>query len=106
MIHPSRFLVAVSVAACAAPAAAQRIAFDVPAGTLGELVVTSLGLTSMPLIRYRMGDMAARLPEVTQPTLCLAPAGDTLAEPTRQALALLPRIIRSRLLRKIIDARG
>jgi len=35
----------------------------VPAGTLGELVVTSLGLSSMPLIRYRMGDMAARLPE-------------------------------------------
>ena len=35
----------------------------VPAGTLGELVVTSLGLTSMPLIRYRMGDMAARLPQ-------------------------------------------
>jgi len=31
----------------------------VPPGTLGELVVTSLGLTSMPLIRYRMGDMAA-----------------------------------------------
>lgn len=35
----------------------------VPPGTLGELVVTSLGLTSMPLIRYRMGDMAARLSE-------------------------------------------
>ena len=35
----------------------------VPPGTLGELVVTSLGLTAMPLIRYRMGDMAARLPE-------------------------------------------
>jgi phenylacetate-CoA ligase len=35
----------------------------VPDGTLGELVITSLGLTSMPLIRYRMGDMAARLPE-------------------------------------------
>ncbi|MBA3260796.1 MAG: phenylacetate--CoA ligase family protein [Gemmatimonadales bacterium] len=35
----------------------------VPPGTLGELVVTSLGLTSMPLIRYRMGDMAARVPE-------------------------------------------
>jgi phenylacetate-CoA ligase len=35
----------------------------VPDGTLGELVVTSLGLTSMPLIRYRMGDMAARVPE-------------------------------------------
>jgi phenylacetate-CoA ligase len=34
----------------------------VPDYTLGELVVTSLGLTSMPLIRYRMGDMAARLP--------------------------------------------
>ncbi|MBA3554610.1 MAG: hypothetical protein H0W29_07630, partial [Gemmatimonadales bacterium] len=33
----------------------------VPAGTVGELVITSLGLTSMPLIRYRMGDMAARL---------------------------------------------
>jgi phenylacetate-CoA ligase len=31
----------------------------VPPGTLGELVVTSLGLASMPLIRYRMGDMAA-----------------------------------------------
>lgn len=38
----------------------------VPPGTLGELVVTSLGLTSMPLIRYRMGDMAARLPEACQ----------------------------------------
>jgi phenylacetate-CoA ligase len=35
----------------------------VPPGTLGELVVTSLGLMSMPLIRYRMGDMAARLSE-------------------------------------------
>ncbi len=32
-------------------------------GTLGELVVTSLGVTSMPMIRYRMGDMAARLDE-------------------------------------------
>lgn len=31
-------------------------------GTVGELVITSLGLVSMPLIRYRMGDMAARLP--------------------------------------------
>lgn len=30
-------------------------------GEVGELVVTSLGLSSMPLIRYRMGDMAARL---------------------------------------------
>jgi phenylacetate-CoA ligase len=37
-----------------------------PPGTLGELVVTSLGLTSMPLIRYRMGDMAARLPEACE----------------------------------------
>ena len=31
-------------------------------GETGELVVTSLDLASMPLIRYRMGDMAARLP--------------------------------------------
>jgi phenylacetate-CoA ligase len=38
----------------------------VPPGTLGELVVTSLGLTSMPMIRYRMGDMAARLPEACE----------------------------------------
>jgi phenylacetate-CoA ligase len=38
----------------------------VPAGTLGELVVTSLGLASMPLIRYRMGDMAARLPDTCE----------------------------------------
>jgi phenylacetate-CoA ligase len=35
----------------------------VPPGTQGELVVTSLGLTSMPLIRYRIGDIAARIPE-------------------------------------------
>jgi len=34
-----------------------------PDGTLGELVVTSLGLNAMPLIRYRMGDMAAVVPE-------------------------------------------
>jgi phenylacetate-CoA ligase len=32
-----------------------------PVGQVGELVITSLGLTSMPLIRYRMGDMAARI---------------------------------------------
>ncbi len=30
-------------------------------GQVGELVVTSLGLTSMPLIRYRMGDMAGQV---------------------------------------------
>ena len=35
----------------------------VPHGTLGELVITSLGLTAMPLIRYNMGDMAAIVPE-------------------------------------------
>ena len=35
----------------------------VPPGTLGELVITSLGLTAMPLIRYNMGDMAAIVPE-------------------------------------------
>jgi len=39
----------------------------VPPGTVGELVVTSLGLTSMPLLRYNMGDMAARVPE---PCIC------------------------------------
>lgn len=32
-----------------------------PPGEVGELVITSLGLASMPLIRYRMGDMAARV---------------------------------------------
>jgi phenylacetate-CoA ligase len=35
----------------------------VPPGTLGELLVTSLRLTSMPLIRYRMGDTAAQIAE-------------------------------------------
>jgi phenylacetate-CoA ligase len=35
----------------------------VPHGTMGELIVTSLGLTAMPLIRYRMGDVAAVVPE-------------------------------------------
>ncbi|HEU5039218.1 MAG TPA: hypothetical protein VFT84_00255 [Gemmatimonadales bacterium] len=34
----------------------------VPDGAVGELVITSLDLTSMPLVRYRMGDMAARVP--------------------------------------------
>jgi phenylacetate-CoA ligase len=33
-----------------------------PPGAEGELVVTSLGLTSMPLIRYRTGDLAAQVP--------------------------------------------
>jgi phenylacetate-CoA ligase len=33
-----------------------------PSGRVGELVITSLDLRSMPLIRYCMGDMAARLP--------------------------------------------
>jgi phenylacetate-CoA ligase len=33
----------------------------VPSGTRGELVVTGLGLTSMPLIRYTMGDIAAAI---------------------------------------------
>lgn len=33
-----------------------------PDGQVGELVITGLGLSAMPLIRYRMGDMAARLP--------------------------------------------
>lgn len=34
-----------------------------PPGTTGELVITSLVLTAMPLVRYRTGDMAAWLPE-------------------------------------------
>jgi phenylacetate-CoA ligase len=34
----------------------------VPDGTVGEVVLTSLTLERMPLIRYRTGDMAARLP--------------------------------------------
>ena len=39
----------------------------VPDGTPGEIVVTSLTLTRMPLIRYRTGDTAAR---VSQPCSC------------------------------------
>ena len=35
----------------------------VPDGTPGEIVLTSLTLTRMPLIRFRTGDVAARLPE-------------------------------------------
>jgi phenylacetate-CoA ligase len=35
-------------------------------GTVGELVITSLGLTAMPLIRYKMGDMAGVLPGVCE----------------------------------------
>ncbi|HUR95571.1 MAG TPA: hypothetical protein VMY76_13360 [Gemmatimonadales bacterium] len=35
----------------------------VPPGELGEVVVTSLSLYAMPLIRYRMGDMARRVAE-------------------------------------------
>jgi phenylacetate-CoA ligase len=38
-----------------------------PPGSTGELVVTSFGLNSMPLIRYRMGDLAAR---VAEPCAC------------------------------------
>ena len=34
---------------------------EVPAGTSGELVLTSLTLGAMPLIRYRTGDIAARI---------------------------------------------
>jgi phenylacetate-CoA ligase len=35
----------------------------VPDGTTGEVVLTSLTLGRMPLIRYRTGDLAARIPE-------------------------------------------
>lgn len=34
----------------------------VPEGVCGELLVTPLGLRAMPLLRYRLGDLAARLP--------------------------------------------
>jgi phenylacetate-CoA ligase len=34
---------------------------EVPTGTSGEVVLTSLTLGSMPLIRYRTGDIAARI---------------------------------------------
>lgn len=34
-----------------------------PAGQVGEIVVTQLHTLAQPLIRYRLGDMAARLPE-------------------------------------------
>jgi phenylacetate-CoA ligase len=34
----------------------------VPEGEIGEVVLTSLTLRSMPLIRYRTGDLAARIP--------------------------------------------
>jgi phenylacetate-CoA ligase len=37
-----------------------------PDGTVGELVITSLGLTAMPLIRYKMGDMAGRIAETCE----------------------------------------
>ena len=37
--------------------------FPVPAGTTGEVVLTTLNREAMPLIRYRTGDMAVMLPE-------------------------------------------
>jgi len=56
VIRPSRYRVAIALAACAAPAAAQRIAFDVPAGTLGRSTIelartagASIGLTDLSL---------------------------------------------------------
>jgi phenylacetate-CoA ligase len=38
----------------------------VPAGTLGELVLTPLGRLGMPLLRYRTGDLVRRLPGVEE----------------------------------------
>jgi phenylacetate-CoA ligase len=40
---------------------------DVPDGELGHVVVTSLTARAMPLIRYRLGDMAIRLPRSAYP---------------------------------------
>ena len=34
----------------------------VPDGTPGEIVVTTLGVEGMPLLRFRTGDIAARIP--------------------------------------------
>jgi len=36
----------------------------VPAGQVGELVLTTLGRTACPLLRYRTGDLVRRAPEV------------------------------------------
>ena len=36
----------------------------VPAGEVGELVLTTLGRTSCPLLRYRTGDLVKRAPDV------------------------------------------
>lgn len=38
-----------------------------PDGEVGEVVVTPLFLTTMPLLRYRLGDLAARLPTARCP---------------------------------------
>ena len=36
---------------------------EVPDGQVGEVVVTTLGVTGMPLLRFRTGDMAAKIVE-------------------------------------------
>ena len=38
----------------------------VPDGQVGEIVVTTLGVEGMPLLRFRTGDMAARITERCQ----------------------------------------
>ncbi|MFK4996513.1 phenylacetate--CoA ligase, partial [Klebsiella pneumoniae] len=36
---------------------------QLPAGTAGEVTITSLGVEGMPLLRYRTGDICARYEE-------------------------------------------
>ena len=40
----------------------------VPDGEVGEVVVTTLGVEAMPLLRFRTGDMAAKITAPSTPT--------------------------------------
>lgn len=40
---------------------------EVPDGTMGHVVVTSLVAKAMPLIRYKIGDLAVKLPQAAYP---------------------------------------
>ncbi len=41
---------------------------DVPDGELGHVLITSLNSYSMPLIRYKVGDLAIKLPRIKYPS--------------------------------------